>query len=120
MIKNIDTTGAYVFAPYHGTELRDIAIKKGYINKEDIVSLSLSSGSKSMLKMPQLSSEEIAALARTFSYYVKFPENRWNEIRVAEKFTAEGDLMHEKLGLEFDKKYRKDKATASDGLDLHD
>ncbi len=118
--KNIDATGAYVFAPYHGTELREIAVKKGYINKEDIVSLSLSSGSRSMLKMPQLSSEAIAGLARTFSYYVKFPESRWNEIKIAEKFSPQGDLMHEKLGIEFDKKYRKGKATSTDGLDLHD
>ena len=41
--KNIDATGAYVFAPYHGTPLRDLAIQKGYIKEEDVVSLSLSS-----------------------------------------------------------------------------
>ena len=119
--KNIDATGAYVFAPYHGTPLRDLAIEKGYIKSDDVVSLSLSSGSGSMLNMPQLSSSEIAGLARTFAYYVKFPKDRWNDIRIAEKFTPEGDLMHETLGKEFDEKYRiSDSKTSSDGLDLHD
>lgn len=119
--KNIDATGAYIFAPYHGTPLRDLAIKKGYIKDEDIVSLSISAGSKSMLNMPQLSSTEIAGLARTFAYYVKFPEERWDDIKLAEKFTPEGDKMHELLGKEFDIKYRiSDSKTSSDGLDLHD
>ena len=38
-----------------------------------------------------------------------------------ENFTLEGNEMHEKLGAEFDKKYRiSDSKTSSDGLDLHD
>jgi len=119
--KNIDATGAYVFAPYHGTPLRDLSVKKGYIKEEDVVSLSISSGSGSMLNMPQLSSDEIAGLARTFAYYVKFPENRWNDIKIAEKFTPKGNKMHELLGKEFDLNYRiSDGKTSSDGLDLHD
>lgn len=119
--KSIDATGAYVFAPYHGTPLRDLAVKKGYINEEDVVSLSISAGGQSMLNMPQLSKEEISGLARTFAYYVKFPENRWDEIKKAEKFTPEGDEMHEILGKEFDQKYRlTPKNLKSDGLDLHD
>ena len=117
--KEVEATGAYVFAPYHGTPLRDLAVQKGYIKDDSIVSLSLSSGSKSMLNMPGLSSEEIGGLARTFSFYVKFPQNRWKEIESAEKFTPEGNLMHEKLGKEFDKNYMTT-GTSSDGLDLHD
>ena len=71
--------------------------------------------------MPQLSSDEIAGLARTFAYYVKFPENRWNDIKIAEKFTPKGNKMHELLGKEFDLNYRiSDGKTSSDGLDLHD
>lgn len=119
--KNIDATGAYVFAPYHGTPLRDLAVKKGYMKEEDIVSLSISAGGQSMLNMPQLPKDEISGLARTFAYYVKFPESRWGEIKVAEKFTPEGNEMHEKLGKEFDLKYRiRDSKAQSDGLDLHD
>ena len=53
-------------------------------------------------------------LARTFSYYVKFPESRWDEIKIAEQFTPEGETMHAKLGIEFDDKYRLQKPTMPD------
>ena len=109
--KSIEATGAFIFAPYHGTELRELAVKKGYISDEDIVSLSISVGSKSMLKMPQLSSTEIGGLAKTFAYYTKFPEDRWNEIKIAEQFTPEGEKMHKQLGEEFDLKYRNPNST---------
>ena len=29
--KDVERTGAFIFAPYHGTPLRELAIKKGYI-----------------------------------------------------------------------------------------
>jgi len=109
--KNIEATGAFIFAPYHGTALRELAIKKGYIKDEDIVSLSISVGSESILKMPQISSSEIGGLAKTFAYYTKFPKSRWNEIKIAEKFTPEGEKMHRKLGIEFDQKYRNPNST---------
>ena len=113
--KNIDATGAFIWAPYHGTPLRDLAIRKGYIKKDAIASIS--NTAFSMLDMPTISKEEISGLARTFSYYVKFPENRWNEIKVAEQSNPEGNSAHKKLGEEFDQKYRLNEATM---LDLHD
>ena len=42
---NIDATGAFIFAPYHGTPLRELAIKKGYIKEDEICSLSNTSES---------------------------------------------------------------------------
>ena len=112
---NIDATGAFIFAPYHGTPLRELAIQKGYIKESEIASIS--NTTHSMLNMPSISKEEISGLARTFSYYVKFPKNRWDEIKLAEQFTPEGDLMHKKLGAEFDQKYRTE---AGEMPDLHD
>ena len=113
--KNIDATGAYIWAPYHGTPLRDLAIEKGYL-KEDTIT-SISNTSYSLLNYPSITSEEIQGLARTFSYYVKFPKDRWDEIKIAEKFTDEGNLMHKKLGIEFDKNYRANSALMPD---MHD
>ena len=113
--KNIDATGAFIWAPYHGTPLRDLAIRKGYIKKDVIASIS--NTAFSMLDMPTISKEEISGLARTFSYYVKFPESRWNDIKVAEQSNPKGNAMHTKLGKEFDQKYRLSEATM---LDLHD
>ena len=111
---NIDATGAFIFAPYHGTPLRDLAIRKGYIKDEEICSLS--NTSESMLRMPTITKNEIQGLAKVFSLYTKFPESRWPEIKVAEKDDAEGTKMMEKLGKEFDSTYRQF-ASASD---LHD
>ena len=113
--RTVDATGAFIFAPYHGTPLRTYAIEKGYINDDEICSLSNTSAS--MLRMPTISKEEISALAKVFSLYVKFPKERWPEIKIAEKNDDEGKEMMAKLGIEFDKTYRQFTATA---LDLHD
>ena len=107
----IETKGAFIFSPFHGLPLRDLAIQKGYLNDDEIVS---SFYTHSILNMPSISSEEISGLARTFSYYVKFPESRWDEIKIAEQFTPEGETMHAKLGIEFDDKYRLKKPTMPD------
>ena len=90
---NIDATGAFIFAPYHGTPLRDLAIRKGYIKDEEICSLSNTSAS--MLRMPTITKNEIQGLAKVFSLYTKFPESRWPEIKIAEKDDVEGTKMME-------------------------
>ena len=114
---NIDATGAFIFAPYHGTPLRDLAIKKGYLNEDEICSLS--NTSESMLRMPTISKDEIQGLAKVFSFYIKFPEERWKDIKIAEKNDLEGQNMFKELGTEFDEKYR-DLARHLTSIDLHD
>ncbi|MDB4157381.1 B12-binding domain-containing radical SAM protein [Candidatus Pelagibacter sp.] len=111
---SIDATGAFIFAPYHGTPLRDLAIRKGYINDEEICSLS--NTSESMLRMPTITKNEIQGLAKTFSLYTKFPKERWPEIKIAESDDAVGTKMMDKLGKEFDSTYRQFATTS----DLHD
>ncbi|MDA7562421.1 B12-binding domain-containing radical SAM protein [Candidatus Pelagibacter sp.] len=111
---SIDATGAFIFAPYHGTPLRDLAIRKGYIDDEEICSLS--NTSESMLRMPTITKNEIQGLAKTFSLYTKFPKERWPEIKIAESDSVEGAKMMDKLGKEFDSTYRQFAA----GTDLHD
>ena len=111
---SIDATGAFIFAPYHGTPLRDLSIRKGYINDDEICSLS--NTSESMLRMPTITKSEIQGLAKTFSLYTKFPKERWPEIKIAESDGAEGTKMMEKLGKEFDSNYRQ----FPKGTDLHD
>ena len=111
--KSIDATGAFIFAAYHGTALRDVAIQKGYIKDEDICSVS-NTANESMLNMPTISKAEITGINRTFSFYVKFPESRWNEIKIAEKNDPAGNAMFEKLGKEFDTTFRN-----YDKIDLH-
>ena len=112
--KSVDATGAFIFAPFHGTPLRDLAIKKGYIDKDLICTSSITN--ESMLKMPSISTNEINGLAKTFSFYTKFPVERWPEIKIAEQNNDEGNKMMTKLGTEFDTTYR----TTASAADLHD
>ncbi len=52
-----------VFVPYHGTELRELAVRRGYI-KSDV--LAVWSPEQSQLNMPQFPKEEITRLMREF------------------------------------------------------
>lgn len=89
-----DALTVSIFTPYHGSKLREEAIKNGYLDPNIITTHTTSS---SLLHMPQLSSEEIDGLVRTFTMYVGFPKNWWPYIEKAEKFTAQGNQMFEEL-----------------------
>lgn len=95
---------AYFFTPYHGTPLRDYSVNKGYISK-DVQTFNITKGT--VLNMPQFHPDEIKGLVRTFTLYVKFPESRYDEIRVAENFTEAGNAMFKKLQQEFWQQYFK-------------
>lgn len=77
-----DSVSCSIFVPFHGTELRRLAEERGYISKEWICTNS--NADDSVLTMPQWSRADISALRRTFAMYVKFPEERWDEIRKSE------------------------------------
>ena len=87
MLKDYDSISVALFTPYHGTELRELAIKKGYLDPNVITTHSTST---SLLKMPQISAEELDGLIKTFNIYVKFPKEEWPKIRLAESDTEEG------------------------------
>lgn len=89
-----DSLTVSIFTPYHGTKLREEAIKKGYLDPEIITTHTTSS---SLLKMPQLLSREIDGLMRTFTMYVGFPKKWWPHIEKAEKLTIQGDEIFKKL-----------------------
>ena len=61
---NSDTTSVCIFAPYHGTKLRDICIKEGFI--EDRYYDDVSMVDHSILNMPQLPKEKIRQLFYDF------------------------------------------------------
>lgn len=93
-ISGYDSLTVSIFTPYHGTILREEAIRKGYIDPDIITTHTVSS---SLLKMPQLTIEEIDGLMRTFLLYVKFPREMWREIEKAEKFDDEGNKIFKEL-----------------------
>lgn len=97
-----DTTNCSTFTPFYGSELRDYAVKKGYMEADTICH---NPYDDSELDMPQFSKEKIRAMKRVFAMYIKFPKERWPEIKIAEKFTPEGDVKWKELRKEFMETY---------------
>lgn len=76
------------FIPYMGTELRDIAIKAGFI-KDSAISVNgyLSFGENSYpMKMPKpyIQPHEIDRLVKCFVLYAYYPDDMWNIVKKAE------------------------------------
>lgn len=97
-----DTTNVSTFTPFVGTPLRELAVRKGYLDSRAICS---GTYEESLLTMPQFPKDRIKALQRVFAMYVKFPENRFPEIKQAEALTPEGDAAWRQLREEFTKTY---------------
>lgn len=99
-----DGMNAYSFSPFHGTPLRAIAEKEGFI-KPEVIARSVTK--PTLLKMPQYPPEEIEGMRRCFMFYVKMPKDRWEEIKKAESLTPDGDAAWEKLRQECVETYIK-------------
>jgi radical SAM superfamily enzyme YgiQ (UPF0313 family) len=76
------------FSPYKGAKLRDLCQEMGYL-KDDDIAMDYRLGPT--MDMPQLSAEELTGVHRTFPLYVKFPEDEWKHIEIAEHDTPEGN-----------------------------
>lgn len=115
---NSDSLSCSIFVPFHGTELREYSEKQGYIEKNRLCTVSNSDGT--VLTMPQWNGGDINGLRKCFAMYVKFPKNRWPEIKRAEQ---DFDL-HEQLSEEYreqfwgesDGKIERDLAEAAKGI----
>lgn len=86
-LRRFDSMTVSIFTPYHGTELRDLAVAKGYVQEDSMATHTTSS---SMLRMPSITPEEIDGLIKTFALYVRFPKSEWPRIKLAESDTPEG------------------------------
>jgi len=106
-LKGYDTVTVSIFTPYHGTVLRSVAVKNGWLEKDYITKHTTSS---SALKMPTpyLSSEMIDGLMRVLPLYIYFPKSDWSEIRRAEIADEEGDLILEKYSNDYKKYFLKE------------
>lgn len=91
-----------IFCAYRGTQLWELAIEKNYIS-EDVTAGDYRLDAE--LNMPQLSKEAIKGLQRTFPLYVNFSKEMWPEIRKAEKFNKEGNVIFKKLSNIYKEKY---------------
>lgn len=91
-----DTINAFTFSPYHGTKLREMALRRGYIREEDRVTIYTKD---SILNMPHFSKQDIDGLMRTFALYVKLPKEYWPSIKIAERDDEEGRKAFEELAI---------------------
>lgn len=97
-----DTTNAYAFAPYHGTQLHEVCLKEGIISDSKVVgSLTIDAGSD----MPQLSRDEIEGLRKTFALYARLPKKYWPKIKVAEGNNEKAQKAFEELRRIYTEKY---------------
>lgn len=101
--EDIEATGAFIFTPYHGTKLRERAIRKGYLKPDTICTATVTNSS--LLNMPLFTAEAIKGLCRVFSFYTKMPKNRWPEIAQAELFDEMGEMAFQKLSHEYNEAY---------------
>lgn len=90
-----DTASLFIFAPYRGTKLRELCVKKGYIPEDYWVKFDLNI--ERDFEISGLTNEQISGLMRTFGPYCKFPESDWPLIEKAEKFDAEGNRAFDEI-----------------------
>jgi len=98
-----DDRNAYQFTPFHGTPLRTECERLGFVKDEDVVQSFVVGDS--ILDMPQFPKHRVLALTKTFNMYVKFPESRWPQIKMAEQDTPEGRKIYTELKEEFTEKF---------------
>jgi len=91
-----------IFAPYHGTPLREICIEKGYLEKDAPV-IDMLDGADYHYNL--ISNEELKGIQRCFSLYIRSPKEQYELIQKAEKFDDEGNAVFEKLAEEYTRKY---------------
>jgi len=115
---NSDNTSCSILVPFHGTELHAYAVKKGYLDPNVICAVSNSG--ESLLNMPQWDKKDMTRLRDVFAMYVKFPKNRWPEIKKAETDTNLRDQLREEFVKTFwsdsNAKIEDDIAEAAKGL----
>ena len=97
LIKHIhgyDTITVSIFTPYRGTILQKMAVKNGWLDKNNVT---IHTTSSSVLKMPKpyLSSLDIDGLMRVMPLYVYFPKSEWKNIKRAETNDYEGNQILE-------------------------
>ena len=97
-----DNQNLYSYVPFHGTPLRKLCEDTGLVAPETITKALTD---KPMLIMPQYPQHEIEGLIKCFTLYVKFPKNRWSEIKKAESNSPEGEKIYQELKQEYIEKY---------------
>ena len=103
-IEGYDALTVSIFTPYHGTVLRDVAVKNGWMDPKTITTHTTA---RSVMNMPPpyLSADELDSLALTFPLYTYFPKSEWPQILRGEKNDEEGRNIREKYAQIYREKF---------------
>ena len=93
-----DAVSTHIYNPYHGTELREISVEKGYI-RPNMIADDFFHGY--VLNGGPLNALEIEGLFRTIPLYVYLPKSEYPRIRKAEKFDDKGNRLFAELKEEY-------------------
>jgi anaerobic magnesium-protoporphyrin IX monomethyl ester cyclase len=109
LCKRINATinSVAIFQPLPGQELTELCIREGYITGNEPMQ-TFTGGS--VLKMPQISAEEILGLSRTFLLYAKLPEDYYPLIEICERDYENNKKLYKELielRWKYDKEYKK-------------
>lgn len=95
-IKGYDGLSISVFIPYRGTELRDLAVSKGYIS-DDWLSREGLQTPGAVLNMPDqyLQESDLKRLIPRLKYYCFFNKSHWKDIDKADDLSKYEELYNE-------------------------
>ena len=114
-----DSIVVNAFRPYSGTPLRQKCIEMGLIPKEERAEDNRVYGAFFNGVLP---SEELEGIRRAFNLYVKFPKDRWDEVRAAERDNKAFEYLIEEF-LSKDMLHRKtlpEGSATAEEIFLHD
>jgi|TARA_Y100000031_G_C8252935_1_gene401355 radical SAM superfamily enzyme YgiQ (UPF0313 family) len=93
--KIVEPTGGFIFAPFHGTELRQKAAEMGCYDKD--LFCDFADQNSCMINQPQFPQKEVLGLVKTYILYQTIPKSKWKWIEKAENNTEEGEHIFEQL-----------------------
>lgn len=99
--KGYDGLTISMFQPYHGTELRKIAVEAGFMDDNLILSGGFQDHYFLNMPEPYLQPEDVFRLNRTLSLYCFYEESEWDKIKLAET----DDIMYNKLMADYKEKF---------------
>jgi radical SAM superfamily enzyme YgiQ (UPF0313 family) len=97
-----DNANLYSFTPFHGTPLRRMCEAMGLVSPDTITKCATDTP---VFSQSQYTADEVMGLRKCFVLYLKFPKERWPEIRRAEADTPEGNRIYAELKREYQDKY---------------
>ena len=89
-------TNVFLFTPYRGCELFNICLEKGLVD-DVLYTTSSNMNERSVLHFPEEHQHDLTGLVRTFNLYIRLPETCYEQIKIAESPSKEGDAMLKQL-----------------------